>query len=71
MKCFRALLFWLPMGLFRLVCGFLKRNHPSQKIGTFFHCWIALVLASPWIVPESPSSAVGTFGFIAGPCIMI
>ena len=70
-----ALLFWLPMGLIPFGVWFsqTKSSHQIKKIGTLLSLsGLFFVLASPWTVPESPSSAVGhLFGFIAGPCIMI
>ena len=70
-----ALLFWLPMGLIPFGVWFSQTKSSPQvkKIGAFLSLiGLFFVLASPWIVPESPSSAVGhLFGFIAGPCIMI
>ena len=70
-----TLLFWLPLAFIPLGLWFSQIKPPSigAKIGTFVSLiGLALVLASPWTVPESPSSAVGhLLGFIAGPTIMI
>jgi len=70
-----ALLFWLPLALVPFGLWFSQIKSPtlSQKLGTFVSLTgLVLVLASPWTVPKSPSSAVGhLFGFIAGPTIMI
>ena len=70
-----AVLFWLPLAFIPLGLWFSQIKPPSlgAKIGTLVSLvGVVLVLASPWTVPESPSSAVGhLFGFIAGPTIMI
>jgi hypothetical protein len=70
-----AVLFWLPLAFIPLGLWFSQIKPPSlgAKIGALVSLvGVVLVLASPWTVPESPSSAVGhLFGFIAGPTIMI
>ena len=70
-----ALLFWLPLAFipFGLWLSQVKSSSFRAKLGIFLSLiGSCFVLASPWTVPESPSSAVGhLFGFIAGPTILI
>lgn len=70
-----ALLFWLPIGLipFGIWVSQVKSKLGSDKVGyLIILLGLVLVLASPWTVPQSPSSAVGhLLGFIAGPTILV
>ena len=70
-----ALLFWLPVAFipFGIWVSQVKSKFGSDKIGyLIIFVSLVLVLASPWTVPESPSSAVGhLLGFIAGPTILV
>ena len=70
-----ALLFWLPFAFipFGLWFSQVKSSIISSRIGYLIALFgVIFVLASPWTVPKSPSSAVGhLLGFIAGPTIMI
>ena len=70
-----ALLFWLPFAFipFGLWLSQVKSSIMSSRIGYLIALLgLVFVLASPWTVPKSPSSAVGhLLGFIAGPTIMI
>ena len=70
-----AVLFWLPFAFipFGIWVSQVKPSSVVNKLGyTISILGTALVLASPWTVPESPSNAVGhLLGFIAGPTILI
>ena len=70
-----ALLFWLPLALIPFGVWFSQAQSSSfrAKLGILLSLiGLGFVLASPWTVPESPSSAVGQlFGFIAGPTVII
>ena len=65
-----AVLFWLPFAFipFGVWVSQVKSSSVVNKLGyTISILGTALVLASPWTVPESPSNAVGhLLGFIAG-----
>ena len=71
-----ALLFWLPHWSHTIwylgVSGKIQ-NLGSDKVGyLIILLGLVLVLASPWTVLQSPSSAVGhLLGFIAGPTILV
>ena len=70
-----ALLFWLPLALIPVGVWISqsKKSTNSKTNGTILLIiGLFLVLASPWTVPQSPSSAVGhLFGFIVGPSILV
>ena len=70
-----AVLFWLPFAFipFGIWVSQVKSSSFVNKLGYIISfVGTALVLASPWTVPESPSNAVGhLLGFIAGPTILI
>ena len=70
-----ALLFWLPLALIpvSLWISQSKKFRNGKRNGLILLViGLVLVLASPWTVPDSPSSAVGNlFGFILGPSILV
>tara|TARA_Y100001954_G_scaffold41150_1_gene41895 strand:+ start:12854 stop:13645 length:792 start_codon:yes stop_codon:yes gene_type:complete len=70
-----AVFFWLPFALvpFGVWVAQIKSAKITDKLGYLVAVVGGiLVLASPWTVPESPSSAVGQLiGFIVGPVILI
>ena len=70
-----ALLFWLPLALIPVSIWISqsKKSTNSKTNGIILLViGLVLVLASPWTVPQSPSSAVGhLFGFIVGPSILV
>jgi hypothetical protein len=70
-----ALLFWLPLALIPVglwISQSKKSTESSRKGKIILIIGLVLVLASPWTVPESPSSDLGhLFGFIIGPSILV
>ncbi|MDG1548601.1 MAG: hypothetical protein P8Q94_00995, partial [Candidatus Poseidoniaceae archaeon] len=70
-----ALLFWLPLALIPVSVWISqsKKSRNGKRNGLILLViGLVLVLASPWTVPDSPSSAVGNlFGFILGPSILV
>lgn len=70
-----ALLFWLPLALIPVSVWISqsKKSSNGKRNGLILLViGLVLVLASPWTVPDSPSSAVGNlFGFILGPSILV
>ena len=70
-----AILLWLPVALIPLGIWYSQsRKLPLKKnLGRFLSLLgLVMILASPWTVPNSPSSALGhLLGFIIGPSILI